>query len=126
MKPFCLTAIGLLSVAAASPFDYHGYKVFRVTTGYEIETDFLEDYLSDFTYDIYGSDNRGNLSVAIAPYNVTAFEALGLHTSVLHDDLGADMDAESGNGSGGGQDITMALQATGAQCMYTDNVPSSA
>lgn len=112
------TVIGLLALVTASPFNYHGYKVFRINMANETETDFLENHLSDFDYNIYGSDNLGNLSVAIAPDNVTAFEALGLHTSILHADLGADIDAESGIGSGEGAGKEFGIKTLSAKCMY--------
>lgn len=115
MKLPILTAAGFLTLATASHFDYHGYKVFRLNTGLETGSDFLEDCLSGFDYNIYDSDSLGNLSVAIAPDNVTAFQALGLHASVLHDNLGADIDAESESGTGIGK--------MSVQCMH--NQPPS-
>lgn len=93
-----LIVLGFLSLLTVSRPNCNGYRVFQVDTSHGAVSDFLDNELSGFDYEVYDSDSRGNLSVAIAPDNITAFEALGLQGFILHDDLGADINAESTTG----------------------------
>ncbi|ROW06675.1 hypothetical protein VPNG_06735 [Cytospora leucostoma] len=116
MKVSTSTATLFLSLAAARSHNYNGYKVFRLNTGPGNISEFLKNELNDFEYHVHDSTPLGDLSVAIAPDNITAFEALRLEASVLHEDLGADIEAESGWGKLSVNEYTFAEADA-----YTDN-----
>lgn len=99
MELLILILGGLSPMAMAFRPNYDGYKMFRLNTGNEDASMFIKEQLQGFDYDIHDSDSLGNLNVAIAPDNLTAFESLGLSASVIHEDLGADITAESGTGN---------------------------
>lgn len=98
MKSSTFTATLFISLATAKSLNYDGYRVFRLNTGPGNVSEFLETELNDFEYHVHDSTPLGDLSVAVAPDSITAFEALRLEASVLHEDLGADIAAESGWG----------------------------
>ncbi|KAG7114150.1 Metallocarboxypeptidase A like protein [Verticillium longisporum] len=87
-------AVLAAAVAATEFVTYDGYQVFRVATGSDTAT--VQAQLE--ALDAIVEDDHhapGHLDVAIAPENLEAFQALGLASELLQEDLGADIAAES-------------------------------
>lgn len=88
--------LGYASAAALAPIEeqvsYDGYKVFRITTGENLAN--VQEELQKVDVQTWNIDVAQHMDVAIAPTDLSQFEALGLSTSVMHDDLGADIAAE--------------------------------
>jgi hypothetical protein len=98
MKFTLLTTIftATLAAAAAPPVkkvSYDGYKVYRVKTNGHPEA--IEDKLSGVEYQEWNTNTGSHLDILVAPAQVGAFEALGLDHSVMHENLGASIDAEA-------------------------------
>ncbi|KAI1206628.1 uncharacterized protein F4807DRAFT_470104 [Annulohypoxylon truncatum] len=75
---------------------YDGYKVFRVTPGDDIPA--FESHLEsmeaiDLTHN-HGHIDEEHFDVAVPPENLSAFEALNFTSTVLSEDLGADIALE--------------------------------
>lgn len=86
---------GLVSVASAAK-SYDGYRTYRVTAGGDaagaraaLNSIELEDIWEDKL------DTSGGVDVVIPPNLIETFEALGLESTVLQEDLGAAIAAES-------------------------------
>lgn len=90
--------LGFLASLTTSRANYDGFKVFQLDTGHERPSEWALEQLDGLNYDIHHENTLGNLTVAISPDNITAFEALGLPGMVLHDDFGAAIKAESATG----------------------------
>jgi carboxypeptidase A4 len=87
-----------LAVASAVPklertITYDGYKAFRISTHHDAAI--IKKKLSPLAAVPFNLNTDEHLDVAIPPEEVTAFEALGLETEVIHENLGADI-AEEG------------------------------
>lgn len=86
----------LASAAALRPreekIDYDGFKVYRITTGDNLAA--VQEQLSDFALQPWNIDVAHFMDVAVSPDQIEKFEALKLDTSVMHEDLGADIKAE--------------------------------
>ncbi|KAH7152003.1 hypothetical protein B0J13DRAFT_439118 [Dactylonectria estremocensis] len=90
-----LLASLVLSVAAAPSVEgksYDGYKVFRVKTHGDPSS--IEDKLSALSYEEWAHEHLF-IDVVVAPDQLDSFEALGLDSSVMHEDLGDSIAAES-------------------------------
>jgi hypothetical protein len=79
-----------LSSPNASPYD--GSKVYRVKAGRLIAE--VHKRLAGIASDTW-DQTRGNLDVVVPRYKIDAFEALGLNTCNLHQDLGLPIAKES-------------------------------
>ncbi|CAP65163.1 uncharacterized protein PODANS_5_7330 [Podospora anserina S mat+] len=98
------TAISLLAgaaplvSAAAAPklerkMNYDGYKAYSIATHHNPAA--IKAKLTKFAAIPFNLDNDEHLDIAIPAEEVAAFEALGLETQLMHEDLGADI-AEEG------------------------------
>ncbi|ETN41549.1 uncharacterized protein HMPREF1541_03485 [Cyphellophora europaea CBS 101466] len=76
-----------------SPVSYDGFKVFRIATGDSLAA--IEEKLSLFSTEPWNRDLSQHIDVALAPNQLADFEALGLNATIMHEDLGADIAAES-------------------------------
>lgn len=72
---------------------YDGYKVFRVTTGDALAS--VQERLATLQIESWNHDVAQHLDVVISPDQLGAFQSLGLNVTVMHEDLGADIAAES-------------------------------
>jgi hypothetical protein len=87
-----------LSIAVAIPRDdalvsYDGFKVFRITTGDALDS--VQEKLSTFATEPWNRDVSQHIDVALSPDQLADFAALGLDATIMHEDLGADIAAES-------------------------------
>lgn len=85
-----------------APVSYDGFKVFRITTGDALAD--IQEKLSAFSVEPWNRDIAQHIDVAFSPDQLADFEALGLDVTVMHEDLGADITAESS--VVGGSDLT--------------------
>ncbi|KAK7402775.1 hypothetical protein QQX98_011484 [Neonectria punicea] len=84
-----------LSVVAAPSLNvksYDGYKVFRVKTHGDESS--IEEKLSSLSYEEWAHESQ-HIDVVLAPSQLDAFEALGLDSHVMHEDLGDSIATES-------------------------------
>ena len=72
---------------------YDGYKVVRIATGDNLAA--IEEKISAFSAEPWNRDISQHIDIALSPDQLADFEALGLNTTVMHEDLGADISAES-------------------------------
>jgi hypothetical protein len=79
--------------AQEEPVSYDGYKVFRVETHGNPSS--VEAQLAGITYEQWNDESHTHLDILVGPEGVPTFEALGLDFSVMHEDLGASIAAES-------------------------------
>lgn len=87
-----LVASARAAVAEDEPISYDGYKVFRIKThGHTADVrEQLEPLaLNEWTHEI------DHVDVSVSPDQLAAFEALGLDTHVMHEDLGSSIQAEA-------------------------------
>lgn len=89
--------LALASAVALRPreeesISYDGFKVYRVATGDNLAT--IQNDLSDFSLQTWNIDVSQYMDVAISPDQIEKFESLSLDTTVMHEDLGADIKAE--------------------------------
>jgi hypothetical protein len=84
-----VTAATIRSPEAKS---YDGYKVYHVNTGRNLKH--VQRELSKLSHNVWETSSD-HIDVAIPPHEVPTFEALGLHTRLLHEDLGASITKES-------------------------------
>ena len=87
-----LTSAAVLGPRADEVVSYDGYKVFRIATGDSLSI--VQDKLADFDLHLWNIDLSKHIDVAISPEQLERFEALELDTSIMHEDLGADIAAE--------------------------------
>ncbi|KAJ0304539.1 hypothetical protein COL516b_005896 [Colletotrichum fioriniae] len=87
----------LASAAAVAPLEkkitYDGFKAFRISTHNDPAS--IKKKIANIAAIPFNLDNSEHLDVAIPAGDVSKFEELGLETSILHEDLGADI-AEEG------------------------------
>ncbi|KAK1633471.1 zinc carboxypeptidase [Colletotrichum phormii] len=87
----------LASAAAVAPLEkkitYNGFKAFRISTHNDPAS--IKKKIANIAAIPFNLDNSEHLDVAIPAGDVSKFEELGLETSILHEDLGADI-AEEG------------------------------
>lgn len=92
-----LLSLAPLALATVLPregaVNYNGYKVYRIATNGD--ADAVLDSLSALSYEQWNFRNTEHVDISIAGDQVDAFKALGLEYSVMHEDLGADIAAES-------------------------------
>jgi carboxypeptidase A4 len=94
-----LQALPLVTLASAvairreESVSYDGYKVFRIATGDELAS--VREKIASFSAEPWNRDISQHLDIALAPNQLEEFEALGLNVTVMHEDLGADIAAES-------------------------------
>ncbi|KAH7127416.1 zinc carboxypeptidase A [Dactylonectria macrodidyma] len=84
----------LASATAEQRVSYDGYKAYSIATGDDGQE--IRDKLSDLDFvalTVHEIDNH--FDVAIAPDSVLEFEALGLETQLISEDLGAEFAEES-------------------------------
>lgn len=96
MKPLTILLPFLTSafISAADEFiSYDGYKVFRVNTTGQFQS--VKDKLATISFSQWDRDVSKHMDIALAPDQITAFKALGLDYSTMHEDLGASIAAES-------------------------------
>ncbi|KAI1268415.1 zinc carboxypeptidase [Xylariaceae sp. FL1019] len=102
MKFLHLSLLVLPLIANATPThpqlghrSYKGYKIFRVTPE---NATFIRPHLQSLAAvemsNTHGSTGRQIIDVAIPPSQIDAFNALGLVTEILSEDLGADIALE--------------------------------
>lgn len=72
---------------------YDGFKVFRIATGDSLTA--IEEKLASFSVEPWNRDLSEHLDIALGPDQLADFEALGLNVTVMHENLGADIAAES-------------------------------
>lgn len=88
-----LLALGLLLPLATAKVSYDGYKAFRIDA--HDAYDAVESAIADLEFvPLSCESDHETLEVAIAPSSLEAFEGLGLSTTVISEDLGADFAAE--------------------------------
>ncbi|CAI6341415.1 unnamed protein product [Periconia digitata] len=96
---FLSIALSFASIAAAvslsspQPVSYDGAKVYRVKTGRQLAS--VKEKLSAFNYEAWNHDLDRHIDLLIPAGEVAAFEALNFNAKVLHEDLGASINAES-------------------------------
>lgn len=87
----------LASAAAVTPLEkkitYDGFKAFRIATHNDAAS--IKSKIANIAAIPFNLDNSEHLDVAIPADDISKFEKLGLETTVLHEDLGADI-AEEG------------------------------
>lgn len=85
-------ASGAALAPVSEQVTYDGVKVCRV----EIRGDFrtVQDKFAGMKVQTWNNDVAQHMDVAVAPTDIDRFEALGLQTSVMHEDLGADIAVE--------------------------------
>ncbi|KAF7557160.1 hypothetical protein G7Z17_g875 [Cylindrodendrum hubeiense] len=89
-----LFSAALTSVTAEQRVSYDGYKAYSIVTGDDGQA--IRDKLSDLDFvALTVHEASDHFDVAIAPDDVSEFEALGLESSVISDDLGAEFAEES-------------------------------
>ena len=81
-----------LAAPAESTVSYEGYQVVRLNTNGDAAG--LKSKLTSLTYDQWHQDSSA-LDIALPADQVAAFKSLGLDYSVMHEDLGASIVAES-------------------------------
>lgn len=87
-----LVAGATVAVIEDEPVSYEGYKVFRIKTyGH---TSAVREQLEPLDL-LEWSHEVDHVDVSVAPDQLAAFEALGLETHVMHEDLGSSIQAES-------------------------------
>jgi hypothetical protein len=72
---------------------YDGYKVFRIATGDSLAA--IEESLAPLALEPWNRDVTRHMDVMLAPDQLEEFVALDLNATVMHEDLGADIAAES-------------------------------
>lgn len=121
------TAISLLAgaaplvSAAAAPklerkMNYDGYKAYSIATHHNPAA--IKAKLTKFAAIPFNLDNDEHLDIAIPAEEVAAFEALGLETQLMHEDLGADI-AEEGTFA---PYTSMFCSST---CLFPERLPGS-
>lgn len=91
--PF-VTYVSAVAVRRADEsISYDGYKVFRIATGDNLAD--VQERIASFSAEPWNRDISQHLDIALAPDQLEEFEALGLNVTVMHEDLGADIAAES-------------------------------
>ncbi|KAI0382362.1 hypothetical protein F5Y04DRAFT_53594 [Hypomontagnella monticulosa] len=98
MRPIPLTLALLFVTNVASRSEdgivsYDGYKAVRISTHGNPSS--IKERLSGIVYEQWNHDTHRHIDVIVPPSQVTAFEALGLHYLVMHDNLGESITAES-------------------------------
>lgn len=78
---------------ADESISYDGYKVLRIATGSDLAA--IEEKLASFSAEPWNRDISQHIDIALGPDQLADFEALGLNVTVMHEDLGADIAAES-------------------------------
>jgi hypothetical protein len=92
--PFVLPVVAAVVIPRADePVSYDGFKVFRIATGDDLQA--VEEKLASFSAEPWNRDISQHLDIALAPEQLADFEALGLNVTVMHENLGADIAAES-------------------------------
>ena len=71
---------------------YNGYKAYRVSTGSLAQI--VKDKIAAFSTVQFNFGTSEHLDVAIAPGDVAAFEALNFNTTIMSEDLGAEIATE--------------------------------
>ncbi|KAK9417811.1 hypothetical protein SUNI508_01568 [Seiridium unicorne] len=87
-----LLASSAVTVLGDKPVSYDGYKVFRIKT--HGHTSAIREQLEPLSLDEW-SHEIDHVDVAVSPEQLDAFEALGLETHVMHDNLGSSIATES-------------------------------
>lgn len=96
---FALRLLALLPLAFGSlvPKDdavnYDGYRVYRIHSG-ENPADVLSK-ISALSYQRWNYCSDEHIDISLSPEDADKFEAMGLEYAVMHQDLGADILAES-------------------------------
>lgn len=86
-------ALGLALPLAAAKVDYNGYQAFHIESADDF--DVVSKALKDITHVSMGCEsNHKGFDIAVAPDSLNAFKKLGLNTKTIHEDLGADIEAE--------------------------------
>uniref|UniRef100_A0A0B7K461 Carboxypeptidase M14A n=1 Tax=Bionectria ochroleuca TaxID=29856 RepID=A0A0B7K461_BIOOC len=90
---FLPAALGFALPFAAAKVSYDGYKAFRIDD--QLDYAGVQKALSGMSFISLSVENaRKGVEIAVAPESIKAFEALGLNTHVVHEDLGADIALE--------------------------------
>jgi hypothetical protein len=100
MKLVAALLLAPLALATAVPkvnqkVSYSGYKAYRIATGQDAAS--LKNKLAKFAavqFNNFNFKTDQHVDVAISPDEIPAFEALGLTTEVMSDDLGLDIAQE--------------------------------
>jgi hypothetical protein len=87
-----LSVVTAATVRSPAPKSYDGYKVYHVKTGKQLAQ--VQQSLSKLSHNVWETSSD-HIDVAIPPHEVASFEALGLHTRLLHENLGASISTES-------------------------------
>jgi hypothetical protein len=88
-----LSIITALLPLATAKVTYEGWKIFRVETEGAYEA--IEPALTDIGTLLNIDKGYSAVTVAVAPEKFGAFEALGLTTTVLTENLAADLEVET-------------------------------
>ena len=91
MKLNICIAVAAATSAVADRVAYDGFKVFRITD----VSDNIDETLAGFDKVQLTCGHTDHYDVAISPDDLDIFEELGLNTTLLSEDLGADI-AEEG------------------------------
>ncbi|KAF2870525.1 hypothetical protein BDV95DRAFT_62706 [Massariosphaeria phaeospora] len=89
----CISLVAGAAVRSPNFKSYDGYKVFRVKTGRQLSH--VHDKLSTISFEKWNHDVARHIDILLPPDQVAAFEALGLQSTCMHDNLGASMASES-------------------------------
>lgn len=96
-----LTLVAFLLSLASAAFigtrdeevvSYDGFKVYRIATGDKLAS--VQEQLSGLDLLTWNIDVSQHMDIAISPDQVDKFETLDLETTIMHEDLGADIAAE--------------------------------
>ena len=87
-----LSLVTAATIRSPETTSYEGYKVYHIKTGRQSAQ--VRRELSKISHNVWetGSDH---IDVAIPPHEVATFEALGLSTRLLHDNLGSSIAKEA-------------------------------
>lgn len=93
LKMKSLLAVALFLNLAVAKVSYDGYQAFRIDT--KGSYDVTKEAISNITYvSLSCENNRKTLEVAVAPDSLQAFKDLKLSTTVISEDVGAEIAAE--------------------------------
>jgi hypothetical protein len=91
---FIAAAIGAaIAAPAETAVSYSGYEVLRINTNGDVAG--IKSKLASITYEQWHLDEAA-LDISLPADQVATFESLGLDYNVMHKDLGAAIEAESG------------------------------
>ncbi|KAK0609691.1 zinc carboxypeptidase [Bombardia bombarda] len=86
-------ALGAAVTKVEKKVSYDGYRAFRISTHNDAAA--VSKKIAGLDFVPFNLDTKDHMDLAVAPKDVATFEALGLETSILNKDLGADIAEEA-------------------------------